>query len=60
MSGTCKTVNFSWLLFATLMIGRNPSKTKHPLKMEFKDVLFCRMPFCKFMLSLCKNENTPM
>ena len=45
MSGTCKIVNFSWLLFAILKIGPNPLTKKHPLKMEFKDVLFRKLPF---------------
>ena len=30
------TVNFSWLLFATLMIARNLLTKKTPFKMEFK------------------------
>ena len=32
MSGTCKTVNFSWQLFATLKIGPNPLSKKKPFK----------------------------
>ena len=44
MSGTCKIINFSWLLFTTLKIGPNPLTKKHPLKMEFKDVLACKLP----------------
>ena len=44
MSGTCKIVNFSWQLFATLKIGPNPLTKKNPLKMEFKDFLFCKLP----------------
>ena len=33
---------------------------KHPLKMEFKYILFHRLHFCRFMHSLCKNENIPI
>ena len=44
MSGTCM-VNFSWLLFATLTIGLNPLTKWHPLKMEFKDIFFCKLTF---------------
>ena len=29
MSGTCKIVNFSWLLFATLKIGPKPLKLEN-------------------------------
>jgi len=45
MSGTCKIVNFSLPLFAILKIGPNPLTKKHPLQMEFKDVLFRKLPF---------------
>ena len=61
MCGTCKIVNFSWLLFAALMIGQNLlTKKKHPFKMEFKYILSRKRPFSRFMHSLCKNENVPM
>ena len=36
------------------------NKNKHPLKMKFKNILFCRLPFCGFTHSLCENENIPM
>ena len=36
-------------------------KTKiHPLKMEFKYIFFRKLPFCRFMHSLRKNENISM
>ena len=28
--------------------------------MEFKYILFCEVPFCRFMHSLCERENIPM
>ena len=28
--------------------------------MEFKDILFRKLPFSRSMLSLCENENTPI
>ena len=41
----CEIVNFSWLLFSTL-IGRNLLIQKIPyIKMEFKYILFHRLPF---------------
>ena len=33
---------------------------KPPFKMEFKYILFCRLPFCSFSHSLCENDNIPM
>ena len=58
MWGTCKTVNFSWLLLSTLVIGQN-------LLTLFqsgagKCILLRKRPSCRFMHSLCKNENIPM
>ena len=67
MWGTCKIVNFyfSWLLFATLMIGQNLLTQKNTctlsrwgLNTSFYHVY--KWPFCRFMHSLCKNENIPM
>ena len=60
MCGTCKIVNFSWSLFATLMIGQNLLTKKHSFKMELKYILSRKRPFSRFMHSLCKNENIPM
>ena len=61
MCGTCKIVNFSWLLFAALMIGQKSFNIKiHPFEMEFKYILSRKRPFSRFMHSLCKNENIPM
>ena len=61
MGGTCKTVNFSWLLFVTLMIAWSKyfNTRKHPLKMEFKYILFRKLSLGRFH-SLCENENIPM
>ena len=60
MKGTCKVVNFSWFLFATLTIGWNLlSKHKQtPFKNGLHN-LFCKLPFCSFTHSLCENENIP-
>ena len=60
MWGTCKIVNFSWLLFSTLVIGQNLlTQKKHPFKVECKCILLRKLPSCRFMHSLCKNENIP-
>ena len=56
MWGTCKIVNFSWLLFSTLVIDTK----KHPFKVECTYILLHKRPSCRFMHSLCKNENIPM
>ena len=61
MWGTCKIVNFSWLLLSTLVIGQNLlTQKKHPFKVECKCILSRKRPSCRFMHSLCKNENFPM
>ena len=61
MWGTCKIVNFSWLLFSTLVIGQNLlTQKKHPFKVECKCILLRKRPSCRFMHSLCKIENIPM
>ena len=62
MWGICKIVNFSWLLFANLMIGQNLfSLKKHPFKMELKYILLRKRPSVGLcMHSLCKHENIPM
>ena len=57
MWGTCEIVNFSWLLFSTLLIGQNLlTQKKHALKEECKCILLRKRPSCRFMQSLCKNE----
>ena len=33
---------------------------QHPLKMELKYILFCRLPFCMLMHSMYENENIPI
>ena len=61
MWGTRKIVNFSWLLFSTLVIGQNLlTHKKTPFKEECKCILLRKRPSCRFMDSLCKNENIPM
>ena len=50
MWGTCKLLNFSPLLFATLTIGQNLLTQKAPFQ----------RPFRRFMHSLCKNESIPL
>ena len=61
MWGTCKIVNFPWLSFSTLVIGQNLlTPKKHPFKVECKCFLLRKRPSCKFMHSLCKNEDIPM
>ena len=58
MWGTCKIVNFSWLLFSTLVIGQNLlTQKKHPFKVDCKCILLRNRPSCRFTHSLCKNEN---
>ena len=61
MWGTCKIVNFFWLLFSTLVIGQNLlTHKKHPSKVERKCISLRKRPSCWFMHSLCKNENIRM
>ena len=61
MWGTCKIVNFSWQLFLTLVIGQNNLTQKTTLsKWSVKCILLHKWPSCRFMHSLCKNENIPM
>ena len=55
-----KLKTFLWLLIAALMIGQKKNtKEKHPLKVEFKYNSF-RKPLCRFIHSLCENEEIPM
>ena len=50
MCGSCKIVNISWLLFETLVIGRNVLTQKYTLlKVEFKYIFFRKLPFRRFM-----------
>ena len=61
MCGTCKIVHFSWLLFSTLVIGQKLlTQKKHPFRVECKCIVLLKRPSCRFMHSLCKNENIPM
>ena len=61
MWGTCKIVNFSWLLFSTLVIDQDlVTQKKHPFKVECKCNLLRKRSSCRFMHSLLKNENIPM
>ena len=62
MWGTCKIVNFSWLLFSTLVIGQN-LKTQKNTQTKWSVnlcILLHKWPSCRFMHSLCKNKNIPM
>ena len=61
MWGTCKIVNFSWLLFSTLVIGQNLLTHKKTLsKWSVNAFLLRKRLSCRFMHSLRKNENIPM
>ena len=62
MCGSCTIVNISWLLFATLVIvWKLCFNTKiHSLKVEFKYIFLRKLPVCRFMHSLHKNENISM
>ena len=59
---SCKIVNFSWLLFSTPScdLSKSFNTKKHPFKVQFKCILLRRRPSCRFMQSLCKNENIPL
>ena len=62
MCGTCKIVNFSWLLFSTLVIGQNLLTQKNTL-LKWSVNAFCcvnGLHLARFMHPLCKNENIPM
>ena len=58
---TCKIVNFSWLLFSTLVIGQNLLTQKNTLSKWSVNTFYCvkglHVGLC---ISLCKNENIPM
>ena len=41
MWGTCKTVNFSWLLFLTLVIGQNNLTQKTTLSKWSVNAFYC-------------------
>ena len=41
MWGTCKIVNFSWLLFSTLVIGQNLSTQKNTLSKWSVNAFYC-------------------
>ena len=60
MWGTCKIVNFSWLLLLTLMIGQDLLKQKTPFKNGVH--FFWKLPLCRFMQHvnlLCKQSPLP-
>ena len=43
------------------MIGQNIlTHKKNPLKVEFKYISSHELPICRFIHSLCENENIPM
>ena len=64
MWGTCKIVNFFWLLFSTLVIGQNLLTQKNTLSKWSVNAFNCvnglHVGLCHVMHSLCKNENIPM
>ena len=41
MWGTCKIVNFSWLLFSTLVIGQNLLAQKNTLSKWSVNAFYC-------------------
>ena len=58
-----KIVNFFMAIVCITYDWSESSKHTHTdtkLKMEFKDILFRKLPFSRSMLSLCENENTPI
>ena len=64
MWGTCKTVNFSWLLFATLVTGQNLLTQKAPFKMEFKYIFYqvngLSIGLCILCLHNCLEFSKPL
>ena len=62
MWGTCKIVNFSCLLFSTLVIGQNLLIQKNTLSKWSVNAFYCvnglHVGLC--IQALCKNENIPM
>ena len=59
MWGTCKIVNFSLLLFSTLVIGQNLLTQKNTLSKWSVNAFYCvnGLHVGWFMHSLCKNES---
>ena len=56
MWGTCKTVNFSWLLFSTLVIGQNLLTQKNTLSKRSVNAFYC----VNGLHVVYANENIPM
>ena len=43
------------------IIGQNLfTHKKHTLKKEIKYIIFRKLPFCRFVPSVCENENIPI
>ena len=61
MWGTCKIVNFSWLLFSTLVIGQNLLTQKNTLSKWSVNAFYCVNGLHVYLCIFCvKNENIPM
>ena len=61
MWGTCKIVNFSWLLFTTLVIGQNLLTQKNTLSKWSVNALYCVNGLHIGLCILCvKSENIPI
>ena len=62
MLGTCIIKNYSQLLLFCNSYDWSKyfNTKKHPLKVEFKYISSHELPICRFIHSLCENENIPM
>ena len=61
MWGTCKIVKlFLAIVFNSCDWSKSFNAKKHPFKVECKCILLRKRPSCRFMHSLCKNENIAM
>ena len=58
MWGTCKIKLFLAIVFNSCDLTKHTLKL--PLKMKCKFIVSRKRPSCRFMHSLCKNENIPM
>ena len=57
---SCKIVNFLAIVFNSCDLSKSFNTKKRPFKVQFKCILLRRRPSCRFMHSLCKNENIPL
>ena len=58
MWGTCKIVNFSWLLFSTLVIGQNLSTRKNTLSKWSVNAFYCVNCLHVGLCTLCVKKRT--